>query len=693
MALVQINIPALQAAVDALAAAIRDMPDAAAGVKRRLDYVWLIGPGLPTWTPGGSAEAELRDILADLRRRLQMAQDLQRSQTHGLGGGPVPTTVWLDEDALDDQDARRVVDLVQQYGQTYDPVTDVPQDLLDLLDADGDDPEFQKHLATLLDPLDLAGLLSTLNAQDRRPEGPAIGPGTGTSAFEARFDQLITGLGQALGAGVQQLPSKSQEQVSQKWADAFKNAPAAAPVLSLVVSRGAWPDVFLTDVADSITDAENRWASGLLYKVFENGDPPESFWDHSGAVAITDPGQTLADGTPIDVLDPMYGVWMAARANPGWMAKRYLGGPTTSVDYDQGGRQNLRGQVPAALWDLFDTRGTDTAGLAAFAQAASVSDLSASLAGDTQSIMSDVQVVQGAFALKQREYDAESDWQKYHHQILAAIATVAGVGAIFASGTLATPFVAAGLTTISAVAIGADLVYDIAEGDIVGAIVDGVCLLPVVFGAVGLVGESVRYVKLMQFTRAQVEALKAGQVVTVLGSRMMLVDGVVTNIDQLPAQAFQSLRLSQPALGAADGGTGEFAQVTRSPAGLAYQSRVVNSPVTGSNTILEYRQPYDAPPGKQPYVDFDGHGWADGHQIFVDAKDGYQFPLVNSPAESLQTSQLERFADEAAAQLAAARQADPDSIVIWACSNSDVAPIIANYFDLRDIDVVVLYVP
>ena len=505
MAMVQLNLDALQATISALKIAIRDMTDAAAGLRRRLDYVWLSAPGLAAWTPGGSVEAELRDILADLQRRFDMGVHLLDLCSTGMDGmsAPGPHMVWLDETLLDDQDAQTVADLITKYGQGDDPLTDVPKDLLDLLAADSDDPEFGRHLATLLDPLDAAALLATLDSI-RHPYGPAVGNGVSTPGFEARLDQLVTHLGQALGAGLQTLPPDQQQQVSDRWASAFTTAPIAAPDLSLIISRGAWPDVFLTDVSDAITTAENDWASGLSH-LASNTDPPETFWMHSGATPITDPGQRLANGDFIDILDPMYGVWMAARTNPDWMAQRYLGGDVTTISYDLDGRQDLQGELPTALWGLFDTRGTDASALTAFLQAAGVSDMSASLSGDTGSILSDLQIVQGAFDLKQREYDAESPWEKYHHQILGAIATVTGIAAMIAIGGAAAPL-AVGLMAASTAAMVVDLGYNIAKHDTAGAILDAIFLLLVTIGGT---------TKLVQFTRLQVAALRAGMQVNV----------------------------------------------------------------------------------------------------------------------------------------------------------------------------------
>ena len=505
MAMVQLNLDALQATISALKVAIRDMPDAAAGLRRRLDYVGLSAPGLSEWLPGGSVEAELRDILADLQHRFDMGVRLLDLCSTGMDGMslPGPHMVWLDETLLDDQDAQTVADLIAKYGQGDDPLTEVPQDLLDLLAADSDDVEFGQHLATLLDPLDAAALLASLDSI-RHPYGPGVGNGVSTPGFEARLDQLVTHLGQALGAGLQTLPPDQQQQVSDRWAAAFTSAPIAAPDLSLIISRGAWPAVFLSDVSDAIAGAEDDWASGLSH-LASSGDPPETFWMHSGATPITDPGQRLANGDFIQILDPMYGVWMAARANPGWMVDRY-GGGTVSLSYDQDDDHlGLPGEAPEAVWGLFDKRGLDTASLMAFAQAAASADMSASLVGDAGTLLPGVQVALGHLALQQREYEAQGPWAKYHHQILGALATVAGIGAIAASAGTATPGVALGLSALSVVAVGVDMVYNISEDNVAGAILDGVCLLPV---AVGAIGTAVRAVKLIPFTRAQLAMLR-----------------------------------------------------------------------------------------------------------------------------------------------------------------------------------------
>ena len=686
MALVQLNLDALQATISALKVAIRDMPDAAAGLRRRLDYVGLSAPGLAAWTPGGSAEAELRDILADLQHRFDVGVRLLDLCSTGMDAmsAPGPHVVWLDESLLDDQDAQTVADLIGQYvAGSLDGPRELPQELLDLLAADGDDPEFCQHLAALVDPAQAASVVLLLDAQ-RYPDGPASGPGVGTAVFEARFDELVTRLGAALGAGTQQLAVSAQQQVCDMWAQALAGAPSTGAALSLIISRGVWPDVFLTGMADTI--------SGLEAGAFSVGDAPVDFWHGQNAFGIADPGTRLPDGTPLRIQDPMYGVWLAARANPGWMAGRYLGGGTVSLLYDQDeDHLGLQGRVPAGVWDLFDTRGMDTASLVALAQAAGSADLSASLTGDDGSLFQDVQVCLGHLRLEQREYDAEGPWQKYHHQILGAIATIAGIGAIVASGGTATPLVAAGLAAVSTVAVGVDLFYNITEDDVAGAVLDGVCLVPV---AVGMIGAAARYVRLMRLTREQVEALKAGEEVVVYGARLRLAGTEIVDVQTLGAKYYQSLRLTLPTLGGTDQAGGKFTLLHRNLKGLAYQSRVVDSPIIGQNGILEYRQPYTpVGPKKKPYVDFDGHGWKNGHQIFVETKDGYRYSLVDSGSSALKKAQLERFAKQARAQDLAAHEADPGAIVVWACSDPDVVPVIQAFFNDQGIAVAVLYVP
>ena len=108
---------------------------------------------------------------------------------------------------------------------------------------------------------------------------------------------------------------------------------------------------------------------------------------------------------------------------------------------------------------------------------------------------------------------------------------------------------------------------------------------------------------------------------------------------------------------------------------------------------MECRQPYDPPPRtRDAFVDFDGHGRIDGHQVFVDSKDGYRFPLVDYPVQAIQEKQLDAFLEEATTQVAAAHQADPKAIVVWACSDPDVVPVIREYFEKMGVEVVVLYV-
>jgi len=116
---------------------------------------------------------------------------------------------------------------------------------------------------------------------------------------------------------------------------------------------------------------------------------------------------------------------------------------------------------------------------------AASSDVSASLAGGVGSLLQSLQVATGHLALEQRQYDAESDWQKDHHLILSAIATVAGIAAMIASAGTAAPAVVAGLTAVSVAATGVGMGYDIAEHNTAGAIEDGAFIvLPVIVNGV-----------------------------------------------------------------------------------------------------------------------------------------------------------------------------------------------------------------
>ncbi|MDR1266621.1 MAG: CdiA family toxin C-terminal domain-containing protein, partial [Propionibacteriaceae bacterium] len=90
---------------------------------------------------------------------------------------------------------------------------------------------------------------------------------------------------------------------------------------------------------------------------------------------------------------------------------------------------------------------------------------------------------------------------------------IAGTIAVFIPGP---GWLATGLAAVSTAAIGADLALNLHEGDYRAAVIDGLFLIPVAIGGV---------VKLVQITRLQLQALRAGHMITRFGTTFTLQEG------------------------------------------------------------------------------------------------------------------------------------------------------------------------
>ena len=131
-------------------------------------------------------------------------------------------------------------------------------------------------------------------------------------------------------------------------------------------------------------------------------------------------------------------------------------------------------------------------------------------------------------------------------------------------------------------------------------------------------------------------------------------------------------------------------------AGAAYQEQVTGIPRNSDGSTTEYRVPYEPGPGeRQPYVDFDGHvqRGQPPQEFLLDAKDGYQKPLIDQPWPNAQRSQLSKFEAEAARQLRALEQTGSDAGVEWHFSDEECADIVRQDFEEKGIDVDIVYTP
>ena len=517
MAIVSIDLDAMQALVDALDTATRTIPDQVDRISRGLDHVWLSCPELSRWKAAGSGIWQLTELRAECQRRLDKAREI-------AGSSPSIRQVPVDETRLGQDDATLAISLLQsyEYGQ------DVPQALLDLLAAHDDDPVFAAALAQKLDPADLAWFVAGLSQTSEAPADPlGLVPQIPRREFLDRYAQLLDCLGQSLSRGASSLDPAGLEAMTQRWASTIEGAPASGTPLALVLSRGLWPSGFLGGVQQAVARVEAGFGSSLG-NLIEPGRRCD-VWLRSGAPVVIDPSRLGSDGRPARVTDPMYGLFWAGAANPEWFSATYGNGQTVDVTFD-GDSGPVTRSVNAALADLFRQRGFgDEATVLALLQAASITESWQFVNSKESSVPGDVEAIVGSIQRDQALHDALPWYQKYSHEILRGIAAITGLAAVFVPGP---GWMAGGLTVASFGAAGVDIGLSVSEGDYRSAAISGLFLLPVAVGGV---------FKFVRLTRAELTLLRDGNGITLSdgtvlrleNGRLRLADGdpIATNAD------------------------------------------------------------------------------------------------------------------------------------------------------------------
>lgn len=420
MAMISIDLDAMGALVKALDKAATDAPRAAGTLATKLDDVLLSYPGLSRWRTGGQAVVRIESLAESCRWRLAKAQELYDSDPS------IGRVVGVDEDALVAEDARRAAELIS--GIEYDQLNDIPQELLDLLRRNENDPEFAKKFAAELDPLDAAFMLMLIN-NHVSPVGNDI-PAAQRPEYMRRYQELLERLGGTLSLGASVMNPDDQAAFNKKWADAFLEPTAGTP-LALLVSRGQWSDEFLTGVKKSIDKVEDDFVSSWSYFLFRNGDPRVDAWSGHGAPLMIDPEVDPETGEHPEISDPMYGVLRAAMYNPQWMLDNFAGGPLTeSFQYDSADQQDLTGQVDTRIKEFFD-RNPDQATMSWFIQSVlSAEAASIQASGGTSGLLDDVQKWVGNYARLDRIEEAKPWLERWGHQLLDVISLVPMLGEV-----------------------------------------------------------------------------------------------------------------------------------------------------------------------------------------------------------------------------------------------------------------------
>jgi hypothetical protein len=282
--------------VDALRQAEQAAAEDAGAIAGHLAAVDLEYGGLSRWRTGGAAVVEIGRLRSGREQRLDMARQVAESR-----GWSTPT-VLLNDLGLAWTEADRAAALMAQVAA--DGLGDGwPLELTDLLAAGASDPAFQDELARRLSSAaDMAGFLAKVYA---RQADLAVAGDPGLDDFLAREGQVLDGLGSALSAAAGRLAAAGLESFTAEWRKIIESGlphGGLPAMLSLVIERGSWPDEFLTGMKDAIE------AGGSA------GDPGVNWRPDFGPVF--DPGSARPDGSPVQVSDPMRGVWLAAVLNP-----------------------------------------------------------------------------------------------------------------------------------------------------------------------------------------------------------------------------------------------------------------------------------------------------------------------------------------------------------------------------------------
>jgi hypothetical protein len=457
---------------------------------------------------------EVLGLLDELRRTLGLDE---ASQT-AVGAPPAPadpparaTQPDTAQPAVDD--AAVAAKLVGGHHDTRS----VPRELLDILHSRRDDPEFAQQLASRLTPSETATLLTTLNQAHQDPAGPP-------EDFRARHAELLDLLGRTLALGASTLPPVRRNAMTTAWSREITDSPAHATPLSLVVSRGQWPDAFLTGLQNAIDQSERN-----LQNTPAEPSPPCQAWARAGAPTMTDPGRKDPEGQPLRTTDPMYGLLSAAALNPRWLLANYTGGHPAHLIRLTTGQTITATPVNPRLARLVRDRGlADQATALALAQAASLAAALQTIDKEPRTALDELSdILNTADTDTQDHHDTPPRQDELLNQLRDATdwAVGAGTAAIFLPryGTLppgpaAVPipgpgWLTTGLATLPPGALGLDLILNPQADDYHATIIDGLFLLPVSDGGT---------VKLIQTTRQQLQALRSGSLTTVADQTIIL---------------------------------------------------------------------------------------------------------------------------------------------------------------------------
>ncbi|MDR1265240.1 MAG: hypothetical protein LBK42_06660 [Propionibacteriaceae bacterium] len=492
MAVVSIDIEAMRAFINDLGAARDNGMGAATDMQSYASQAGVYVSGLGAWT-GGSAIAQLDDLITWCKRALSIAEELAAS-TPGFTAG---TPVLFDDGLVSSLSAQAAQLLGIQINQRLINGEMNPQDWTDLARY-ANDPYF----TTGLTPMGLAGALADYD-QRRQGFSPTD---PGLAAFDVAYDKLLCDLAGSISSRARSMNPIDLDRFDREWAGAYTSltdstASRAGSALSLIIGRGDWPTQFLNAVTDAIMARESTQGAG--------------FWAVSD-FAVVDPEADPLTGEHQQVMDPLAGVFRsAAQHNSEWFLQRFSGGDSATVTYDVGDLLDQEGVIGSRVHDLFFSRGLDDTSAYWYYQAT----LAAVAAGldDAQPLLADLGRIGG---LAQRQLRLQGEDAPHLFLLLGSLLTafIPVVGPWISLGLMAT-----------------DSALYFYQGDWLAGVISAVCVI-VPLG----IGKALRYAT-QTFSAAELKALQTGKIVTTGEHGFQIVNGELKILEQVDGQWVEAL--------------------------------------------------------------------------------------------------------------------------------------------------------
>ncbi|TDD69246.1 hypothetical protein E1262_13035 [Jiangella aurantiaca] len=319
--------------------------------------------------------------LPGVRRRLSLAESLENSNPEWPAGSveleeTSISTVSPEEAQQNGEDAAQA--LIDSHG-------DIPQEVIDEILANANDPYFAAGLAQNLSPEQVASLLDTYDA---------LGEARGDQNFatnESRRD-LITGLGTVFGTATRNTGDLAMPaEYADQWSDAI-TAPVheqggeamenQSQYLALLMSQGVYSRPFLNEVGDDLYAYENEGEDGAVWGPKSNHMDP-----------VLD-----ANGDP--VIDVMATYMLALSNNPLAAQDFFSEGGTEEVDIE-GTKMQINSRLQYFLhersWN-YDTDASNGGNLGLALEAATTTfrngeytgEISAQIASQTFTLVGDI---------------------------------------------------------------------------------------------------------------------------------------------------------------------------------------------------------------------------------------------------------------------------------------------------------------